>query len=85
MTDRNPASDHPKSQQAAAPGQKPSIGTAGPDHASEEERVRHERFHQAVRHLLSTGSLEDGVKPINRAGGSCAKLLSEQELRFLLR
>jgi hypothetical protein len=85
MTDHNPASDHLKPQQAAASGQKPSIVTASPEHASEEERVRHERFHQAVRQFLSTGSLEDVVKPISRAGGSCAKLLSEQELKFLLR
>lgn len=58
---------------------------ADPGHASEEERVRHERFHQAVRQFLSTGSLVDTVKPLRRAGGSYAKLLSEQELRFLLR
>lgn len=85
MTDRSSASDLSRQRPTAALDQTSSCESADPGHASEEERVRHERFHQAVRQLLSKGSLEGAVKPRKGAGGTYARLLSEQELRFLLR
>lgn len=56
------------------------------DHVSEEERIRHERFLQAVKQLLSTGTQQDTpARPRQYASDAYAKLLSPEELQFLLR
>ncbi|WP_156902683.1 hypothetical protein [Desulfomicrobium escambiense] len=63
-----------------------SASDASIDHASEEERIRHERFLQAVKQLLTTGTQQDTpVRPLKCASGTYAKLLSREELQFLLR
>lgn len=63
-----------------------SASDASIDHASEEERIRHERFLQAVRQLLTKGTQQDTrVRPRQHADDTYAKLLSPEELKFLLR
>lgn len=66
--------------------QNPSLEISQIGHVSEDERVRHERFHLAVRRFLNEGSLQGAaVRHTKYSGGRYAKLLSTQELRFLLR
>ncbi len=56
------------------------------DHFSEEERIRHERFLLAVRQLLTKGTQQDTpVRSRQYASDTYAKLLSPEELHFLLR
>ena len=63
-----------------------SASDASVAHVSEEERIRHERFFQAVKQLLSKGTQQDTpVRPRQYASDAYAKLLSPEELQFLLR
>ncbi len=63
-----------------------SASDASIDHVSEEERIRHERFLQAVRQLLTKGTHQDTpARPRQYASDTYAKLLSPEELHFLLR
>ena len=63
-----------------------SAPDASIDQVSEEERIRHERFLLAVRQLLTKGAQQDTpVQPRSYAGGRYAKLLSAEEMQFLLR
>lgn len=81
-TASNISSDSPKDDLA----QTPDLEIIHAGHVSEEERVRHERFHQAVRRFLAEGSLQgSAVRPAKYTRGRYARLLSTQELQFLLR
>ena len=63
-----------------------SASYASVAHVSEEERIRHERFLQAVKQLLSKGSQQDApARPRQYASDAYAKLLSPEEMQFLLR
>jgi hypothetical protein len=85
MSDRNSEAQVAHVHPMADPDEISTAENAAAAHDSEAERARHERFHQAVRQFLPNTHLQGVALPPKNAGGSYARLLSAQELRFLLR